>query len=96
MNIPKEIADLAKAYEKAMETANKAYETVVKWLNENTEADAVYITGLFVTDRPRGRLQREGEYCDQHAVGFDGDSFEGSYYHPIEGSALYLGYSYEC
>lgn len=96
MNVPKEIADLAKTYEEAMETANKAYETVVGWLKENTAADGVYITGLFVTDDPDGEPQGDGEYCNQFAVGYCGDSFEGNYYHPIEGSDLYLGYSYEC
>lgn len=95
MNVPKEIADKAKAYQEAMEVANKAYEEVVEWLQENTEADGVYINGLFVTDHPTGNEQGEGEYCEQH-TGYCEDDYYGKYYHPIEGSNLYLGYNYEC
>lgn len=96
MKVPKEIAEKARAYQEAMKVANKAYEEVTEWLNENTDADGVYIDDLFVTDTPTGKEQYDGEYCDQHSTGWSGDSFAGKYYHPIEGSDLYLGYSYEC
>lgn len=96
MNVPKEIADKAKAYQDAMAVANKAYEEVVEWLQNNTEADSVYIDDLFVVDKPTGKEQNDGEYCDQHSTGWSGDSFAGKYYHPIEGSNEYMGYHYEC
>lgn len=97
MKVPKEIADKAKAYQYAMEVANKAFEEVVEWLNENTDgASGVYIDNLFVTNTPTGKLQNGDEYCDQSSVGYCGDSYEGNYYHPIEGSDLFLGYGYEC
>ena len=96
MNVPKEIAERAEAYAHAIKIANEAYETVEAWLKENTEADAVFITDLFVTDTPSGTPQGDGEYCSQSAVGWSGDSFAGTYYHPIEGCKLYLGYHYEC
>ena len=97
MKVPKQIADKAKVYQEACETARKAFEDVVAWLNENTDgASGVYIDDLFVTGKPTGHLQSGDEYCDQHSVGYCGDSFAGKYYHPIEGSNLYLGYHYDC
>lgn len=76
--------------------AQQNFKEVVDWLNENTASDSVYIDNLFITDTPTGKEQGEGEYCDQHSVGWCGDSFAGNYFHPIEGSDLYLGYTYEC
>lgn len=96
MNVPKAIADKAQAYIDHMKEAVKNYNEVKDWLNENTESSGVYITDLFLTDTPTGNPQGEGEYCDQSAVGWTGDSFAGKYYHPIEGSKQYLGYDYEC
>lgn len=96
MNVPKEIADRAKIYEEAQKIATEAFKDVAAWLRENTGADGVFIEDLFVTNEPAGDDQGEGEFCDQWSVGYCGDSFEGKYYHPVEGSDLYLGYSYSC
>ena len=96
MNVPKEIAEKAKQYQEAMNVANKAFEEVTEWLKNNTEADGVFINSLFVVDKPTGKKQGDGEYCEQHSIGFDGDCFYGNYYHPIEGSTQYLGYAYDC
>lgn len=96
MKVPKEIAEKARAYQEATKVADQAFEEVCAWLNENTDADGVYINDLFIVDTPTGKEQDEGEYCDQHSVGWCEDSYEGKYYHPIEGSHEYLGYHYEC
>lgn len=92
MKVPKEIADKVKIYLDGM----KAFGEVVEWLNENTDSDGVYINDLFIVDEPTGHEQNDGEYCDQHSVGWCEDSFAGRYYHPIEGSHEYLGYYYDC
>lgn len=91
MKVPKEIADKVKAYQEGQ----KALEEVIEWLRANTDDD-VFIEDIFIVDEPTGHEQNDGEYCDQHAVGWCGDSYEGNYYHPIEGSPQYLGYSYSC
>lgn len=96
MKIPKEIAEKAKIFQEASAAANRAFEEVVEWLKENTEADSVDIEDLFVTDEPTGSEQGEGEFCEQHSVGWCEDSFAGKYYHPIEDSNFYLGYEYSC
>ena len=92
MKVPKEIADKVEIYK----AGNKAFAEVVEWLSENTDADGVVIEDLFIVDEPTGREQNNGEYCDQSSVGYCEDSFAGNYYHPIEGSPSYLGYSYWC
>lgn len=92
MNIPKEIADKVEIYE----AGKKAFCEIVAWLRENTDADGVYIEEVFIVDEPAGDEQNDGEYCDQYSSGWCEDSFSGNYYHPIEGSPQYLGYSYSC
>lgn len=94
MKVPKEIADKVRVYEEASKTAREAFEAVVKWLNENTGSDAVSIDELFITNEPSGHLQEGDEYCDQH-TGYCEDYYYGNYYHPIEGSAEYLGYHFD-
>ena len=96
MNIPKEIADKVQAYHDAMEIANKAYEEVTEWINENTDADGVCIVDLNIVDEPQGAKQGNGEYCNQICNGWSEDSFSGTYFHPIEGSNKFLAYAYEC
>ena len=66
----------------------------VEWLNQNTEADGVNVNRLFIVDKPTGRKQDDGEYCEQHSYGCCEDSFYGKYYHPIDGSTQYLGYDF--
>ena len=96
MKVPAEIAEKAKRYQDLNNEAQRLYEELEDWLNENTGADAVFITDIFVTEEPKGRLQNGDEYCCQSSYGDSGDSFMGTYYLPVEGSDLYLGYGYEC
>ena len=92
MKVPKEIADKVEIYK----AGQKAFCEIVAWLKENTDADGVDIDEVFIVDEPTGNEQNDGEYCDQYSVGWCEDSFVGNYYHPIEDSPLYLGYSYNC
>ena len=96
MKVPAEIAEKAKRYQDLNNEAQRLYEELEDWLNENTGADAVFITDIFVTGEPKGRLQNGDEYCCQSSYGDSGDSFMGAYYLPVEGSNLYLGYGYDC
>lgn len=96
MKVPQDIADKVKAYTEASETASHLYNEVVEWLNGHTDSDGVYITELHISGAPLGKKQGDGEYCDQREVGFTGDSFEGTYFHAIEGSSEYLAYNYWC
>ena len=90
MKVPKEIAEKIKIYQAGL----KAFKDVVEWLNQNTEADGVNVNRLFIVDKPTGRKQDDGEYCEQHSYGCCEDSFYGKYYHPIDGSTQYLGYDF--
>ena len=93
MKIPKEYGEKVKRYEELTREAKQLFEEVGDWLNENTGADAVNIESLFITDKPTGRLQEEDEYCEQHQ-GYIEDDFYGNYYHQIEGTDEYVGYSF--
>lgn len=96
MKVPKEIAMKAKEYHKAKEIADKAYEEVIEWLNENTDADGLDITDLFIADKPTGKKQNEDEFCNQKCAIWEDDAYYGIYYHKIDGMDGYMGYSYEC
>lgn len=97
MKIPKEIADKAAEYQTAQRKADNMWREVMEWLNENTDTEGVFVSDIYIADKPTGEKQSEdGEYCNQCQYGEGGDSFHGEYYHAIEGSDKYLGYHYEC
>lgn len=93
MKIPQDVAAKVKRYVEVSSEANKLFKEVVEWLNENTGADAVYVESLFIAKTAYGKLQEEDEYCDQ-CRGYIEDDYYGNYYHQIEGSDEYVGYSY--
>ena len=51
--------------------------------------------GFFIVEESTGKHQGKGQYCNQHSVGWTGDSFEGVYYFPIE-DGRYLAVEYSC
>lgn len=55
----------------------------------------VYTGNITIVEEPTGKHQGEGQYCNQHSVGWTGDSFEGVYYFPIE-DGRYLAIEYSC
>lgn len=95
MKIPKEYGEKARRYAELKKESETLFKEVADWLKENTEADAVYINDLFVTREPTGHLQEDDEYCDQWCQGWAEDAFAGRYYHQIEGTDEYVGYTYE-
>ena len=95
MTVPKTIEKYAREY---VETkSQKAYQKVVDWLNKYTDADGVDIGEISIVSKPTGDKQFEdGEYCVQWSVGYEGDSFEGYYYHKMRENDNYLKYTYCC
>lgn len=55
----------------------------------------VYTGNITIVEEPTGKHQGEGRYCNQHSIGWTGDSFEGVYYFPIE-DGRYLAIEYSC
>lgn len=94
MKAPKNIADKVRRYQKAQARANKAFKEVENWLNNNANADGLFITGIEIAPTPKGNPQGDGEYVKQWERGESGDWFEGIYYIPVEGTAEYLAYNY--
>lgn len=91
MKVPKEIADKVELYETLQKQANKLHGELEEYF-EN-ELDAEGFVEPFITDKPRGRLQNEDEYCYQIILGEDW--FEGEHYYPVENSGKYVGYNFD-
>lgn len=91
MKIPMEIADKVELYQRLSKQAEALHKEVVNWLVDETDAEG--IGEIYITDRPTGRLQSDDEYCDQTCHGEDW--YTGNYYHQIEGSNKYVGYSFD-
>lgn len=65
-------------------------------MTKYTDAEESEIGDIFITDKPGGRPQCDGtEYCLQWSVGYDGDSFQGYYYHKMRESDKWLGYPFD-
>ncbi len=91
MKCSKEMADKVAEYQKKKEEVDKLYEEIAEYFNEELGADG--FDTPFIADKPIGDLQACGdEYCDQRNP-YE-DCYEGEYYHQIEGSDKYVGYSY--
>ena len=89
MTIPKEIVN-------KMKKANELLKEVNTWLNENADMDGTqYQESAWesdyykFTDKPTGKEQDDGEYCEQHQ-GYIEDSFYGIYYYPTENGDYFL------
>lgn len=95
MTVPKTIEKYARDY---VETKSKtSYEKVINWLQKYTAADDIYIGEIYVVSSPSGDKQfKDGEYCKQWSVGYEGDSFQGYYYHKMRESEDFLKYAYDC
>lgn len=91
MKISKEIAAKIEQYQKVKNEADKLYEELEKYFTE--EIDAEGFIEPFITDNPTGEQQCDDEYCNQITRGEDW--YRGTYYHQIEGSDKYVGYTYE-
>lgn len=91
MKCKKEIADKVAKYEKLQKEADELYEEIKKYFEDELGAEGFGCP--FITDKPQGDLQNDDEYCDQYQQGEDW--YTGTYYHKIEGSSKYVGYSFD-
>lgn len=58
------------------------------------EFDGCYIGDFFVVDKPQGRKQDDGEWCNQY-TGYESDTGGGTYYYAVEGSKKYIAITYD-
>ena len=91
MKIPKEIAGKVSDYQELRKKENTLYEEIKEWFEENTDLEGFY--DPFITNKPTGEKQFDGEYCDQITLGEDW--YKGTYYYPIENSKQYVGLEFE-
>jgi len=91
LKVSKEIAKKVERYQNLQSEADKLYEEIVGYFEK--ECDAEGFGTPFIADVTAGEEQCDGEYCDQETLGEDW--YCGTYYHAIEGSDKYVGYSYE-
>ena len=91
MKCSKEIAKKIEKWQKLNYETNKLYDEIETYFVEELGAEG--FIHPFITDTPKGQLQNDDEYCDQRCLGEDW--FTGSYYHKIEGSKKYAGYTFD-
>ena len=91
MKVPKTIAGKVQKYQELKQQQEQLYKEIEEYF-EN-ELDAQGFGEPFITDKPKGHLQNDDEYCDQHCI-YE-DWYQGTYYHQIEGSKKYVGYSFD-
>lgn len=94
ITVPKAIEKYAIDY---VNTKNqKSFDKVIRWLTKYTDIDESEIEDIIIADKPSGNKQNDGtEYCLQWSIGYEGDSFQGYYYHKMRESDKWLRYSYE-
>lgn len=95
MKVPKTIEQATRRYVNSH--SEKDRNKILKWLTKNGKLEEGDIGEISIVDKPTGDKQLEdGEYCRQWSIGYDGDSFQGYYYHQFKESPQYLKYEYEC
>lgn len=79
------------------ELSKKDKKYLVKQINKLYDGffENVYTVNITIVEESPGKHQGKGQYCNQHSVGWTGDSFEGVYYFPIE-DGRYLAVEYSC
>ncbi len=98
MKIPNEIVN-------KMEQVNKLMSEIYRWMYDNLDKldgskyeHTSYLSYKYddyyqFTDKPTGKEQSDGEYCEQWECGECGDWFQGYYYYPTEkGNYFYFDY----
>ena len=96
MRVPKEIGDKIRELQSLESRITELTQELTDWFDENTGTDGIYIERFFIVDKPTGKSQSaEGldeEYCDQRCI--CEDYYVGSYYHKVDDSEEWAGYSY--
>lgn len=91
MKVSKEIAKKVERYQELQNEADKLYNEIKTYFEEELGAEGFDIP--FIAEKPEGQRQNNDEYCNQITLGEDW--YSGEYYHQIEGSNIYVGYSFE-
>lgn len=98
MPVTKEIARKCQEYDKAQMAADRLFEELYDFFTSyDDENENVTLTGFGTcpSDQVKGDEQQfDGEYCDQTQRGED--SYEGTYYIPVEGSNEFVYFKYTC
>lgn len=85
--IPKEIRE---KIEKKLELDKE----IRKWIDDNLYKEGLFFDSMEIVDKPTGKKQRNGDYCNQ-AVGHYEYEFYGYYYWLLD-NEKYLRMYYEC
>lgn len=92
MKVPKEIAEKVERYQTTQAEADKLLAELKEYFE--VEIGAEGFKSPFIAEKPTGTAQLdEDEYCYQITLGEDW--YMGKYYHKIEGSEKYVGYTFE-
>lgn len=92
MKVSKEIADKVIQYQNLQSQADKLYEELKEYFEEEQGVEGFCTP--YISDKPQGARQTaDGEFCDQTILGEDW--YIGEYYYPIENSDKYVGCHYE-
>lgn len=91
MKVSQEIAAKVEQYQKLKAETDKIYRGLKKYFEEEQGLEGFY--DPFITDKPQGKKQFNGEFCDQITLGEDW--YKGVYYYPIENSDNFVGCRYE-
>lgn len=91
MKVSKEIAKKVEQYQELQNEADKLYKEIETYFEEELDAEGFGVP--FIADISEGQRQNDDEYCNQITLGEDW--YKGEYYHQIEGSDKYVGYSFE-
>ena len=94
MKVNKTIENATRRY--ILDHNEKDRTKIINWIVRHSELEEYDIGQISIVDTPKGDKQIEdGEYCCQWSVGYEGDSFQGYYYHQFKESEQYLKYEYE-
>ena len=94
MKVPKSIEKVTRRYVESNSDTDRA--KILKWITKHDDLEEYDIGEISIVNHPTGKLQEYDEYCNQWPVGYDGDSFQGYYYHQFKDSSQFLKYEYEC
>lgn len=92
MKIPKDIAAKVAEYEEAQKKADRLFEELDAWFEENVD-DTLSMRGLSIVHSPAGVPQRDGSYWND--TNDQEDWIRGIHYYPIEDSDQYVAYSHD-
>ena len=97
MKLPNDVIEIVEKCGDFDEFSEEDREYIVAQIDELYEGffEDLSVINVAIVDEPERKHQGYGQYCDQHSVGWTGDSFMGTYYFPTEDDR-YLAIEYYC